>query len=346
MERKQTAAALQALAPKWEDTIPVITGFIGADSQGRTTTLGREGSDYTAALVAHGVTAGRLEIWTDVSGVYTADPALVSTARPLSTLTYGEALELSMFGARVMHERTMIPLIDAQIPLVIRNTMNPEAPGTRIDAAGNPDSTQATSVTSLQPKPYWIYAFGKCIMEHKFRRVHRALEAVTDRVWLSTHAAHGQSVSVVIPASVAEAAGMLHQALAPERQDGVLAPIGIQYPVAVVTVVAESMGKTPNVAGRFFGALGTIGINVLTAGQSASARSISAVVHQDQLSAAIRAVHDAFHLDRQQVSLSVLGHGVVGGALLRQIDAQRTVLLRKKNLDVRLVGVSNSQGDG
>ena len=162
---------------------------------------------------------------------------------------------------------------------------------------------------------------------------------------VDTHAAHGQSVSVVIPASVAEAArDALHQALAPERQDGVLAPIGIQYPVAVVTVVAESMGKTPNVAGRFFGALGTIGINVLTAGQSASARSISAVVHQDQLSAAIRAVHDAFHLVRQQVSLSVLGHGVVGAHSFDRL--MRNALLRKRIWTYGLLGCPIVRGDG
>ena len=346
VERAETQQAIAALEASWSAITPVITGFIGADDRGRTTTLGREGSDYTAALVAHGLNAHQLEIWTDVSGVYTADPALVSNARPLSKLTYGEALELSTFGARVMHERTMIPLIDAQIPMVIRNTLNPSAPGTRIDASGNPDTRQATSVTSLEDQALLDLRFRQVHYGAQIsRRVHRALEAVTDRVWLSTHAAHGQSVSVVIPAAVAQQAKeALYRVLGPESDEGILAPIRIQEPVSVVTVVAESMGKTPNVAGRFFSALGTIGINVLSAGQSASARSISAVVHQDQMSTAIRAVHDAFHLDRQQVSLSVLGHGVVGGALLRQIEMQRSVLRGKKNLDLRLVGVSNSQG--
>lgn len=338
-----SSARLATIRQSWTGAVPVVTGFIGRSHSGSTTTLGRNGSDYTATLLAAGLQAAEVQIWSDVDGVMTADPQLVREAQLLETLSYDEALELATFGAKVLHPRTMIPLREHGIPLLIRNTLGPGHQGTRVDPLGGGDATRATSVTSLS---------GQALVDIQLQaldrgpkvaeRLHRALEGATDTVWLATHSAHGQAMSVVVPLEqVGAVRAAIEAAMALELERGELKPLRIHAPVALLTLVAEAMGRTPNVAGRLFGALGRIGINVRAIGQSASSRSISCVIDEPSLPTAVRTVHAAFHLTHHRASVLLLGKGTVGGALLRQLTVQRAVLRTDHDVELVVVGVAD-----
>lgn len=335
---------MRAQATEWVGRVPIISGFLGRAPNGATTTLGRDGSDYSAALVAQGLSASSVDIWTDVSGVLTADPAVVPDARPIRQLSYGEALELSVFGARVLHPRTLVPLMEDDIVLGIRNTLTPTDAGTIVDRLGRNDDRLATSVTSLRDLALidirsHVHGLGTQLQERAARVLH---EQQVD-VWLSTHAAHGAALSVVVrQADVSRLIPALTRALGEDAAAGAVAPIAVRAPVSLVTVVAEAMGREPNVAGRFFGALGRAGINVLSSGQSATARSISAAVEGTATNAAVRAIHDAFHIDRPRAHVVLMGVGGVGGALLRQFDARGRADDPHDDLEVRLVGAFGS----
>ena len=258
----------------------------------RTTTLGRNGSDYTATLLARWLEADEVNIWTDVSGVMTADPGIVSDAYPLSRLSYSEALELVDFGASMFHSRTMIPLIESGIPMRIRNTLHPSAPGTLIDAVGAGESGEATSVTSLENLALLGVRMRRVAKQASLGgRVLGALEEAGLTVWMSTLAAHGQAVAVAVPMKeVARAHKVLTEELALEMERGEVEPVVERSEVTLLTLVAEAMGKSHNPAGRFFGALGAVGVPVRAIAQGASSRSISCVVDAADTAVAVRTV--------------------------------------------------------
>lgn len=340
VDAEASQGRLDALRRGWNGHVPVVTGFIAQGRDGSTTTLGRNGSDYTATLLAAGLGAEEVQIWTDVEGVMTADPRRVPEARPLAHLSYDEALELSLFGARVLHPRTMVPLLSTGIPLRIRSTLAPEAPGTRVDPRGADDEARATSVTSLDDQALVDVQFLAAASAGALTaRVQEAVRSATEDVRLSTHAAHGQALSFVVPASRAERVRRaVEDALAPERARGELRAVGVRAPVALVTLVAEAMGRTPNVAGTFLGALGEAGVQVRALGQSASARSISVVVDQADVTRAVRRAHAAFHLSHERVSVLVLGKGTVGAAFVRALRDAGPRLLARHAVSPRLVG--------
>lgn len=341
----RTAAALAQVQGTWGQAVPVVTGFLGQAPDGRTTTLGRNGSDYTATLLGRGLGATEVQIWTDVEGVMTADPALVDEAYPLSQMSYGEALELATFGARMFHPRTMIPLIESGIPMRIRSTMAPEAAGTRVDAHGATDTDRATSVTSLE---------GQALLDVQVRqlnhatqvgeRVQAVLLAEKIPVWMMTQSAMGQAISAVIPQDDADRAlAALQDAFSRELERGDLHPLGLTRPVTLLTLVAEAMGRTPNVAGRMFATLGEVGVNVLAIGQSASSRSVSCVIHARDTTHAVRGVHTGFNLTHQRASVLMLGSGVVGSEFLSQVRDQRAWLRDQQDVDLLVVGVATSR---
>ncbi len=201
-----TRARIAELQPGWRGRIVVTTGFLGQTRDGRTTTLGRNGSDYTATLLARGLAANEVNFWTDVPGVMTADPALVEDAFPLTRLSYMEALELANFGARMFHPRTMIPLIESGIPLRILNTLQPQGAGTLIDAAGAQDRERATSVTSLENLALLGVECRRLSQQVQLSgRVLRALDGAGITVWMATQSAHGQAVAVVVPVAATRA---------------------------------------------------------------------------------------------------------------------------------------------
>lgn len=343
----ETAQRVADLRPSWGDAIVVSTGFLGRAVDGRSTTLGRNGSDYTATLFARALHADEVVRWTDVSGVMTADPDLVVDAYPIARLSYMEALELANFGAKVFHSRTMIPLIESGIPMRIGNTMRPEDPGTRIDRVGSGDVESPTSVTSLERLALLGVEWRSVSLgdqAHLGDRVLRALDQADITVWMANQAAHGQAVAVVVPqAQAAAARAAIEEAVHIERLRGELEPIATIAPVTLISLVAEAMGQLANVAGRFFGALGAVGVNVRAIAQGASSRSIACVVDAADTAVAVRTVHSAFNFAHDEVNVLLYGIGTVGASLLDQIRAQSKGLEREHRLRVRVVGVATSR---
>ena len=341
----KTQTRIARLEPAWRDVVTVHPGFVGRTADGRTTTLGRNGSDYTATLLARGLDADRITIWTDTSGVMTADPDLVEDAYPVRHLSYMEALELANFGTRMFHARTMIPLIESGIPLSIRNLLDPDDPGTYVDREGGLDRDRPTCVASLQ---------GVAVLEIDAKRVagalgigERILKALAHaeiHVWMVTQSGHGQSVSAVVNAErVDQATRAIREELSQEILRGDVERVGSRSPVTLVTLVAETMGKSVNVAGRMFGTLGTAGIGVWAIAQSGSSRSIACAVDARDTRDAVQIVHAAFNLSEERVQVIVLGPGTVGRELLDQIRTQADQLAADTGVRLEVAGLSNSR---
>lgn len=321
--------------------VTIHTGFLGATAAGRPTTLGRNGSDYTAAILARALGAARVTIWTDVSGVMTADPFLVDEAYPVPILSYREALELAGLGLRMFHPRTMIPLLSAGIPMHIRNSARPEDHGTIVDAVGSTDDKRPTCVASLEDMA--LLSIEGSHRTGEARIATRGLAAL-DRAGIATsfaaYAHHGNGVALVVRREDGpRASRLLEEELDREIARGDLAVPTLTAPVSVITLVAEAMGRTPNVAGRFFGAIGALGINVRAASQGATSRAISCVVDAADTAVTVQAVHSAFNLAKEQVNVLLLGKGTVAGGLLEQLAAERANLTQRHDIDVRLFGV-------
>jgi aspartokinase/homoserine dehydrogenase 1 len=338
-------ALIDQIRDGWGDAIPVVTGFLGQTPDGRTTTLGRNGSDYTATLLGRGLDADEVVICTDVAGIMTADPYIVDDSYPVASLSYLEALELANYGARMFHNRTMLPLIESGIPMRIRNTMSPDEPGTRIDAIGVGEGDRPTCVTSLENLALIDVRWRQLSQQAQMgRRVLRALESESVTVWMATQAAHGQAVAVVVPiAEVEQAEAAIERELELELERHEVEPIDIRKPVTLLSLVAEQIRDTENIAGRFFQALGGVGVNVIAIGQGESSRSISCVIDQQDTRLAVRTVHAAFNFAHQDVSLCVLGKGVVGSELLEQIRTQKEKLERQHDVAINVVGLADSK---
>jgi len=340
-----TRTRVDSLATDWSQLVPVTMGFVGASADGRTTTLGRNGSDYTASLLAWALGASEVNVFTDVPGVMTADPDLVRDAYPLSQMSYLEALELANFGAAMFHPRTMIPLIQAEIPMRIRSTLRPADPGTVIDSQGVRDESRPTSVTSLENLALLGIQWRSITRPAQVaQRVLHALAESGVTIWMENQAAHGQAMALAVPAAqAARAAAAVEGALEPELRRGEVEPVTVRAPVTLLTLVGEAMGQTAGVSGRFFNALGTVGINVLASVQGASSRSVSCAIPAQDTTVAVRAVHAAFNFAHQQVTLLVLGKGTVGSKLLEQIRSQRESLRNDHDVLAVVAGLVSSR---
>jgi aspartokinase/homoserine dehydrogenase 1 len=339
---EETFARVRELVAGWGDRVPVHTGFIGTARDGRTTTLGRNGSDYSAALLAAALGAKDLTVWTDVPGVLTADPALVSEAYPVRHLSQREALELANLGFAMFHPRTMVPLIQANVPLRIRDTMHPEDPGTLVDAAGPQDASRPSCIVTLEN-------LALVELEYTPRSVHpvgigqrmlRVLESARIPVRISTQSPLGRAASIVVQQrDLAHTRQVLSQEFQQETSHGEIEPIRERAPVTLVMLMTETIGQGSNVAGRFFGALGAVGINVRAAAQGAASRSLACVVDATETSLAARSIHAAFNLAHSEVSLLILGKGVVGAQLLSHLQEQADQLRREDGVLLKVVGV-------
>ncbi len=345
VDREASHHRIQALRAGWTTWLTVHTGFLGRTPQGQTTTLGRNGSDYTAALLAQLLDASELVRWTDVSGIMTADPRLVQEAYPVRRLSYDEALELANLGAKVLHPGTVAPLIEAGIPLRIRNSFRPDDPGTLIDAAGSSDEERPTCVTSQQSLALISVEWKRASSDTPVgERVLAALGRSAITVWIAVQSPHGRALALVVPQ---DSLGLATEVIAWELRAELAArevdEVVVRQPVTLLTLVAEAMGRTVGVAGRFFGALGAVGINVRASGQGAGSRSISAVIDEAETPSALRTVHAAFNLAHEELNVFVLGKGVVGSQLLSQLEAQRDKLEASEGVRLRLVGVADSR---
>ena len=333
-------AELRSLAVE----VVLMPGFIGADERGTLTLLGRNGSDYSGALLAYALHADLCEIWTDVDGVYSADPRRVPDAKLLDALSYEEAMELSWFGAKVLHPKTIGPLALKRIDIRIRNTLNPAAPGTYIGPRQSVAPAPARGLTLLdQVALITLSGPGMQGVPGIAARIFNAVAREQISVMLITQASSEFSLSFAVPAKEQERAiRALEQELALERRGELIRPFDVLADVAILTLVGDGLHHQRGVAGRFFAALAATRVNVIAIAQGSSERSISAVISRADGERGLRGVHQQFFESRQRIEVFLIGVGTVGSALLSQLDRQQE-FLRAHGIDLRLCGVANSK---
>jgi len=324
--------------------VPVVTGFIAATAGGQTTTLGRGGSDLTASLLGAALAAEVVELWTDVDGVLSADPRVVADAAVLPELSYAELVELSHFGAKVVHPPSVHPARQAGIPLLIKNTFRPQAPGTRISATAPPGEAPIRGITAIPEIALLrLEGDGMVGVPGISERLFAALARHGVNVILISQASSEHSICVAVaPDDAAAARRAVDGEFALERRLGMVDDLVVEEDLAVVAVVGEQMRHRPGLAGALFGALGDEGVNVRAIAQGSSELNVSLVVAAEDRPAAVAAVHRRFlAAPRRRLDVVLLGAGQVGGALLDQI-AGTAGALREDGVDLRVVAVATS----
>jgi len=332
----------ERLAAIPEDHIAVVTGFIGATPEGVTTTLGRSGSDYTATILGGALAAELVVIWTDVDGVLSADPRLVPEAFVLPHLSYREAAEMAYFGAKVLHPRTMRPLQALQIPLRIKNSFNPEAPGTLITAEAPPPPGHVRAITAIRDVTVlMLEGTGMMGAPGIAARAFAALAEHKINVFLISQASSEQSLCLGVRATDAEVAlETLRSTFAYELETGRISRIYEVPSCSIVSAVGDRMRHQPGLAGRMFSALGQANVNVLAIAQGAAETNISAVVAQRDAQRAVQALHETFILRTMRAHLFLIGAGVIGGALLDMLARQVDYLRTQEGLELKLAGLA------
>ncbi len=324
--------------------LPIVTGFIGATVNGVTTTLGRGGSDYTAAILGSALSAAEIEIWTDVDGMYTADPRKVARAFPLPAVSYEEAQELCHFGAKVIYPPTLAPAMQQDIPLLIKNTFRPQAPGTRIERHPAAVAAVITGIASISAVSLLrMQGSGLIGVAGTAGRMFGALAKAKISVILITQASSEHTICCAVqPQEAVNAKQALDQEFALEIRAGLVEPAHLEPDLAIVSVVGENMRRTPGVSACLFHALGRNGINVVAIAQGSSELNISVVLGRQDEAKALNAIHDAFFLSwHRTINVFLCGTGLIGKTLIKQIAAQAPILGEKLGLDVRIVGVRN-----
>lgn len=321
----------------------LMAGFTAGNERGELVVLGRNGSDYSAAVLAACLRADCCEIWTDVDGVYTCDPRQVPDARLLKSMSYQEAMELSYFGAKVLHPRTIAPIAQFQIPCLIKNTANPQAPGTLIGAEGDQDESPVKGITNLNNMAMVnVSGPGMKGMVGMAARVFAAMSRTGISVVLITQSSSEYSISFCVPQSeLARARHVLEEEFYLELKDGLLDPLDIIENLAVISVVGDGMRTLRGISAKFFSALARANINIVAIAQGSSERSISVVVNNDEVITGVRVVHQMLFATDQVIEVFVVGVGGVGGALLDQLHRQQA-WLKKKHIDLRVCGIANS----
>ncbi|MGV8094114.1 MAG: bifunctional aspartate kinase/homoserine dehydrogenase I [Mangrovibacterium sp.] len=327
--------------------ICVVPGFVSSNGNGEYTTLGRGGSDYTAAIYAAALDASLLEIWTDVDGFMTADPRVISKAYVIKSLSYSEAMELSHFGAKVIYPPTILPVYQKGIPLLIKNTMNPTATGSLItESRLNGKEFPIKGISSISGiSLLTIQGLGMVGVTGVSMRLFTALANENINVILISQASSENSITVgidTIRAKNAEEA--IRKEFEREIASGKISKVEIESDLSVVAIVGENMKKSSGVAGKLFHTIGKNGINIIAIAQGASELNISWVVKNSDLRKTLNVVHEAFFLSENvEVNIFLLGIGLVGGNLLKQIRQQQEKLLKEKHLNIKLVGVANTK---
>ncbi len=323
--------------------IPVVTGFIGSTEDGRTTTIGRNGSDYTAAIVGAALNASVIEIWTDVDGILSADPRAVPAAFVLPQMSYEEAMELSYFGAKVLHPATIAPAVAKKIPIDIKNTLNPTAPGTRISEKAENWAGVAKGIASVDNIALLtLRGLGMVGVPGTAERLFRALASHRVNVILISQASSEHTICFAVsasdlPAARRAVAGEFHYELQSK-----LTSLDEKSDQTIVAIVGEGMKGTPGVSGKVFQALGRNSINVSAIAQGASERNISFVIQSDQMNRALNVIHEAFFERNKHLAVILVGVGNIGSTLLRQLHQQRSFLL-SQGYDVHVCGIANSK---
>jgi len=326
--------------------VQVVTGFIGSAKGGLTITLGRGGSDYTASLIAAGLDAEAIEIWTDVSGVLTADPRRVKKAFTIPQMTYAEAMEMSHFGAKVIYPPTLMPALQRRIPLYIKNTFAPDFVGTRVSEEGSSDTTAVRGISSINNVALCtVSGTGMFGVPGIAGRIFGALALAQINVILITQGSSEHAISfAVAPAVADEARQVVESAFALEIDRGVINAIRVERDLCVVAIIGENMRYQPGIAGRLFRALGKNGINAVAIAQGSSELNVSVVIAKEDENKALNALHETFFLsDHKTLHLFIVGVGLIGSTLLQQIRDQNEDLRERRGMEIQVVGLANSR---
>ena len=321
----------------------VIPGFVARERSGVRTTLGRNGSDFSASIFGALLDAAEIHIWTDVSGVLSADPRRVPEAAVIDSLSYQEAMELAYFGAKVIHPQTMTPAVDKRIPIRVRNTFAPAHPGTLI--CGEPVSNHPVKGITSIDRVALINVEGSAMIgvPGTAQRLFSALRDHQISVILISQGSSEHSICFAVPLEEsATAASVVREAFANELAHGQIQSVDVAPDSSILAIVGDGMAGTPGVAAKVFGALGAAGVNVRAIAQGASERNISLVIDARHTTRALRAVHSRFYLSPHTVSIGLIGPGLVGRELIAQLASQRDRLYRQINLDLRLRGIIGS----
>ncbi len=324
----------------------IVPGFIAATADGITTTLGRGGSDYTAAIIAAALDASTLEIWTDVSGIMTADPRMVSNARVIPDISYQEAMELSHFGAKIIYPPTIQPVMKKSIPVWVKNTFAPGDYGTVIRNTTSKTGNSIRGISSINKIALLsLEGSGMAGIPGFSKRLFESLAASSINVILITQGSSEHSICVGIEEQLAPAAReMVDKTFSWEIESGRVDPLVVENGLSIIALVGDNMKSHPGTSGKMFGALGRNGVNVRAIAQGSSERNISAVVAAPDVKKAINVLHEEFfETTFKQVNLFISGAGNVGSKLIAQLKQQQDYLQHHLRLQVRVVGLANSK---
>ena len=327
--------------------VAVVPGFISRDKDtSETTNLGRGGSDYTAAIIAAALDAEVLEIWTDVDGFMTADPRVIKTAYTINELSYIEAMELCNFGAKVIYPPTIYPVCVKNIPIKVKNTFNPEHPGTLIKDHIENDQKPIKGISSIKGTTLiTVTGLSMVGVIGVNRRIFTTLANKGISVFMVSQASSENSTSIgVRDEDAADAVEVLNAEFAKEIETGAMFPMHAESGLATIAIVGENMKHTPGIAGKLFGTLGRSGISVIACAQGASETNISFVVDGRFLRKSLNVLHDSFFLSEYKVlNLFICGVGTVGGKLIEQIRSQYETLMQRNGLKLNVVGIASSK---
>lgn len=329
-----------------KNDLTIVTGFVSATAQKETTTLGRGGSDYTAAIVGAALNADEIQIWTDVDGVLTADPRKVRKAFSVPVMTYREAMEMSHFGAKVIHPPTIQPALARGIPLRIKNTFKPEHPGTLISTKSVDAGFLIKGLSSIDDVTLiTLEGSGMVGVTGISARLFGALSNARINVILITQGSSEHTITFAVkPSDAGVARKAIESAFALELKSKLIEPVKVEEGLSVIAVIGENMKNTPGVSGRLFQALGKNGISIVATAQGSSELNISTVIHREDLVKALNAVHQGFFLSgTHTLSVFLVGTGLIGKTLLEQIDRHRQHLKTSRSLEINVVGVANSR---
>ena len=335
----------EAFARMDKNHVYVVPGFIARDKDTHeTTNLGRGGSDYTASIIAAVLNAEILEIWTDVDGFMTADPKVIKSAYTINELSYVEAMELCNFGAKVIYPPTIYPVCVKNIPIKVKNTFNPEHPGTLIKDKIEDDNKPIKGISSIKGTTLiTVTGLSMVGVIGVNRRIFTTLANKGISVFMVSQASSENSTSIGVRDEDAEAAAeVLNAEFAKEIETGAMYPMLVESGLATIAIVGENMKQTPGIAGKLFGTLGRSGISVIACAQGASETNISFVVDGRFLRKSLNVLHDSFFLSEYKVlNLFICGIGTVGGMLLEQIRTQQQYLMQARRLKLNVVGISD-----
>ncbi len=327
-------------------SIYVIPGFVASSIDGNNTTLGRGGSDYTAAIVAAALNAEHLEIWTDVNGMYTANPKIVKQAFPIEKISYQEAMELSHFGAKVLYPPTIQPVLNKNIPILIKNTFEPDAKGTYISNENNTQTTPVKGISHIDKIALiTLEGSGMVGVSGSSKRLFEVLSNENINIIFITQASSEHSICIgILEQDAQKAKKAIDQSFELEISQNKINPCIVENDLCIVALVGENMKNFRGLSGRMFSTLGKNNVNIRAIAQGASERNISVVINENDVKKALNTLHDTFFEDNiKQLNLFVVGVGNVGQKFLELVHLQKKYLKENLKLNIRVIGISNSR---